>query len=200
MASCVVVTAIICVLLTTVATIVAFATPNWLKFRDSSVDIASSLCKCEKCDCGLWMKCAGSPAMDSASLDNCNTFFAQDNLIEKSLPDWFKAVQGLMSCAVACALISLFIGLFSLCCSCKCCNPHQAAGAFINLTFLLLAAGVCVFGAKAHMDNRARVMAEANTVDPLFSWSFWCAVGAAGMSLISSVLYFCVGRADDYSC
>ena len=39
-----------------------------------------------------------------------------------------------MSCAVASSLMSLMIALFSLCCYCKSCNPHQAAGAFISLT------------------------------------------------------------------
>ena len=48
--------------------------------------------------------------------------------------DWFKAVQGLMSCAVASSLLSLLIGLLSLCWSSKGCNAYQATGAFANLT------------------------------------------------------------------
>lgn len=50
------------------------------------------------------------------------------------ISDWFKAVQGLMSCALASTLLALVIGLFSLCCECKGCNPNMAAGAFANLT------------------------------------------------------------------
>lgn len=62
---------------------------------------------------------------------------------------------------------------------------------------LLLTTAVCVFGAKAHTEAYAGVMAEPNSINPLFDWSFWVGVGAAGMSLISSILYFCVGRRDE---
>ena len=48
--------------------------------------------------------------------------------------DWFKAVQGLMSCAVASSMLALIIGLISLCWTCKGCNSNQATGAFANLT------------------------------------------------------------------
>lgn len=62
---------------------------------------------------------------------------------------------------------------------------------------LLLAVAVCVFGAKSHLDVKAEVMAEVMSFNPLFDWSFWVAVGATGMAMISSVLYFCVGRRDE---
>ncbi|KAK6173042.1 hypothetical protein SNE40_016577 [Patella caerulea] len=197
MASCLVITSIICVLLTTVATIVAFATPNWIGFRGLN-DAELCGCRGRHCDCGLWLFCTGGGVTNTGSLDNCRWFFSQDFQIERSLPEWFKAVQGLFSCAIASSLLSLLIGLFSLCCYCKTCNPHQAAGAFINLTFLLLAIGVCVFGAKAHMDHKTEVLARSGSMDPLFGWSFWVGVGAAGMALISSILYFCVGRQDEF--
>ncbi|ESO99101.1 hypothetical protein LOTGIDRAFT_173940 [Lottia gigantea] len=133
MASCLLITAIICVLLTTVATIVAFATPNWIGFRGIN---DQNLCECgtgNNCDCGLWLFCTGG-ITSTGSLDNCKWFFSEDFRIERNMPDWFKAVQGLFSCAIATSLLALLIGLFSLCCYCKTCNPHQAAGAFINLT------------------------------------------------------------------
>ncbi|KAK7106670.1 uncharacterized protein [Littorina saxatilis] len=203
MASCVVISAVICVLITAVATIVAFATPNWLKFRGEN---GGELCTaglvrgdyCSSCDCGLWIRCNGDLTA-SGNLDNCRWFFADDFRIENNQPDWFKAVQGLMAVAVASSLLALLIGLFSLCCYCKSCNPHQAAGAFINLTFLLLAVAVCVFGAQSHLDANAEVTASQSIVSdhPLFGWSFWVAVGATGMAMISSILYFCVGRRDE---
>ncbi|XP_041373945.1 uncharacterized protein LOC121386955 [Gigantopelta aegis] len=196
MASCVVIVAIICVLFTTVATIVAFATPNWLAFRGTN-DL--QLCGCLTCDCGLWLRCVSSDRnILKGNLDNCDWFFTNDFYIERALPDWFKAVQGLLSCAVASSLLSLLIGLFSLCCMCKTCNPHQAAGAFINLTFLLLAVAVCVFGAKAHIDHQVEVVVKDNVIEPLFGWSFWTAVAAATLALLSSILYFCVGRSNEY--
>ncbi|GFR78515.1 hypothetical protein ElyMa_003996000 [Elysia marginata] len=95
-----------------------------------------------------------------------------------------------MSCAVATSLLSLLIGLFSLCCYCRSCNAHQAAGAFINLTFLLVAVAMCLFGAKSHMDFDVEVEADDDSqVVTIFGWSFWVGVGAGGMALISSILY-----------
>lgn len=203
MASCVLITAVICVLITTVATIVAFATPNWIKFRGvNEINLCNSNLDLDKscitdCDCGLWLLCYGS-VISTGNLDNCKWFFADEFRIEQNQPDWFKAVQGLMSVAVATSLLALLVGLFSLCCFCKSCNPHQAAGAFINLTFLLLAAAVCVFGAKCHIDLKAEVLAQIGSKYPLYDWSFWVAVGATGMAMISSILYFCVGKRKDY--
>ncbi|XP_012940673.1 uncharacterized protein LOC106013624 [Aplysia californica] len=197
MASCTVITAIICVLITTVAVIVAFATPNWVKFENLPVS-GKSLCQCLNCDCGMWLHCVDTGSGDG-SIDNCRWFFSEEFRIEKELPDWFKAVQGLMSCAVASSLLSLMIALFSLCCHCKSCNPHQAAGAFISLTFLLVAIAVSVFGAKGHLDYDIDVIADDNDLrTAIFGWSFWVAVGAGGMALVSSILYFCVGRNDEY--
>ena len=89
MASCVVISAVICVLITAVATIVAFATPNWLKFRGENPE---SLCsakefydQCLNCDCGLWLRCHGELTA-SGNLDNCRWFFADDFRIEQNLP------------------------------------------------------------------------------------------------------------------
>lgn len=46
-----------------------------------------------------------------------------------------------MSCAVASSMLSLLIGLFSLCWSSKGCNPYQATGAFANLTCMYTGEG-----------------------------------------------------------
>ncbi|KAL3886792.1 hypothetical protein ACJMK2_026764 [Sinanodonta woodiana] len=193
MASCLAVIAIICVLITAVATIVAFSTPNWIKMVTDG-----SLCNCKSCDCGLWLFCTSGSLSNSGDLGNCEWFFAKDYFIERSLPDWFKAVQGLMSCAIASSLLALLVGLFSLCCKCKSCNPYHAAGAFINLTFLLIAVSVCVFGAKAFMNHGAVVLSsDSLPVKCIYGWSFWVAVGAATMALITSTLFFCVGRQKD---
>lgn len=83
MASCAAITAIICVLITTVATIVAFSTPNWMEFDKSSGDM---LCQCSNCDCGLWLYCAGGSLSSTGSLDNCRWFFSDDFLVERTLP------------------------------------------------------------------------------------------------------------------
>lgn len=203
MVNCLVITAIICVLVTTVGTIVSFATPNWLSVRvpaglsNKRVDVCD--CSSTDCDCGLWLNCRGGPS-SAGSLNNCQWYFANEFAIEKNLPDWFKAVQGLMSCAVASSMLSLLIGLFSLCWSSKGCNPYQATGAFANLTFLLLAVAISLFGAKAYLENKAEVLTDKSRDTDhilLFGWSFWVAVGSTALSLIASILYFCVGRNEE---
>lgn len=83
MASCSAITAIICVLITTVATIVAFSTPNWMEFDGNSLDM---LCQCSNCDCGLWLHCSGGTLSATGSLDNCRWFFADDFMVERDLP------------------------------------------------------------------------------------------------------------------
>ncbi|GFO10992.1 hypothetical protein PoB_003749700 [Plakobranchus ocellatus] len=93
MASCVIFSAIVCVLITTVAVIVAFSTPNWVKFENLPVsDQPDSLCQCSNCECGLWLHCLGG-LTDDGSLDNCRWFFSDDFRIEKTLPSKFVDVS-----------------------------------------------------------------------------------------------------------
>ncbi|BFZ14376.1 hypothetical protein BsWGS_17414 [Bradybaena similaris] len=144
------------------------------------------------------MFCSPGASVANANGD-CRWLFSREIEVQQESPDWFKAVQGLMSCAVATSLLSLIIGLFSLCCHCKSCNVHQAAGAFVNLTFLLVAISVAVFGAKGNSEHGISVHADdTSMVVNMFGWSFWLAVAAAGMALISSILYFCLGCKSEY--
>lgn len=89
MVNCLVITAIICVLVTTVGTIVSFATPNWLSVRvpagvlNTRVDVCD--CSSTDCDCGLWLNCRGGPS-SAGSLNNCQWYFANEFAIEKNLP------------------------------------------------------------------------------------------------------------------
>ena len=58
---------------------------------------------------------------------------------------------------------------------------------------------MCLFGAKSHLDFDVAVEADDDTqLVSIFGWSFWVAVGAGGMSLISSILYIWVGRKDEH--
>jgi ABC-type sugar transport system permease subunit len=194
MATCVIVMAILCVLVTAVAIIIAFATPNWVRLDYNS----SMICDCSDCDCGLWLTCRGGFLTDG-SIDNCRWFFSNEFEVEKKLPNWFQAVQGLMACSVLTVLMSLVVGLFSLCCYCNRCNPYQAAGAFVNLTFLLVAAAVCVIGVKGHLDHNIHFLEPDDPATPVavFGWSFWTALGSAVMALISSALYMCAKPASE---
>ena len=90
MVNCLVITAIICVLITTVGTIVSFATPNWLSVRvpaDKKSLYRVDVCDCSTtdCDCGLWLNCRGGPS-SAGTLNNCQWYFANEFAIEKNLP------------------------------------------------------------------------------------------------------------------
>ena len=66
----------------------------------------------------------------------------------------------------------------------------------LYFSVILLTVSVCVFGAKAHTDHGAVVIAKQGDLSPLFGWSYWVAVGAGVMGLFSSCLYFCAGRKE----
>uniref|UniRef100_A0A0B6ZV86 Uncharacterized protein n=1 Tax=Arion vulgaris TaxID=1028688 RepID=A0A0B6ZV86_9EUPU len=194
MAPCTIISAILCVLVIVVAIIISFSTPNWASFeKNPSVE----LCGCTSCDCGMWLSCNGAFLQDG-SIENCNWFFSNGFEIERELPGWFKIVQGLMSGAVVTSVLSLILGLLSLCCRCKRCNPYQTTGAFLGLTFVLVTAAVCVFGIIGHIQHNIEVLAtgQANLQHNTFSWSFWIAVGAAVLSFSTSLVYFCAGRSS----
>lgn len=71
---------------------------------------------------------------------------------------------------------------------------------FLSSTVLLLAVAISLFGAKAYLENKAEVLTDKSRDTDhilLFGWSFWVAVGSTALSLIASILYFCVGRNEE---
>lgn len=59
---------------------------------------------------------------------------------------------------------------------------------------------ISLFGAKAYLENKAEVLTDKSRDTDhilLFGWSFWVAVGSTALSLIASILYFCVGRNEE---
>lgn len=100
MATCLAIVAIICVLIATVATIVAFSTPNWLEFVPQG-DASLILCGCQSCDCGLWLSCTGGSLSETGSLDNCKWYFADEFFIEKQLPgNYYIVPYKLLGCSI----------------------------------------------------------------------------------------------------
>ena len=58
---------------------------------------------------------------------------------------------------------------------------------------------IAVFGAKAYLDHEVGVgLNETSATAPIFQWSFWLALGATGLSLITSIIFFLVSRSDEY--
>lgn len=68
----------------------------------------------------------------------------------------------------------------------------------ILISVLLIAVSVCVFGAKAYLDHEAEVLTKESStgMQLIYGWGFWVAVGAGVFSLLSSVIYYCVGHAS----
>lgn len=97
-------------------------------------------------------------------------------------------MQGLMSCAVASSMLSLLIGLFSLCWSSKGCNPYQATGAFANLTCMYTGEGH--FFVTEHLTNVASTWAVQQSTYCLIS-------GKAPVAIWKECLIFpkCIERA-----
>ncbi|XP_014784850.1 uncharacterized protein LOC106879687 [Octopus bimaculoides] len=199
MASCLLVTVILCVLITTVTIIVSFTTPSWVlypAFSDSNILSPKEIvCPCttvfQSCDCGLWLYCRESSSMS----DNCQWFLSNEFALEKKLPVWFKAVQALMALGAFLSLLALIIALSSLCCFCKSCSLHRVASGLMNFCFLILLSAVCTFGAMCHTQYEVSLTKD-NMFNSTFGWSFWLAVGATAMSLLSSLLYCGVSCAD----
>lgn len=200
MASCLLVTVILCVLVTTVTIIVSFTTPSWVLYPYfGSIKVfegkTQAMCTCDtyfsRCDCGLWLYC--TKAGDFA--ENCRWFLSNEFAIEKELPVWYKAVQALMALGAFLSLMALIIALSSLCCFCKSCNLHRAASGLMNFCFLVLLSAVCTFGAMSHVNHKVKI-AEESVLDVTFGWSFWLSVAATGMALVSSLLYCGVSCSD----
>ncbi|KAL3892360.1 hypothetical protein ACJMK2_004589 [Sinanodonta woodiana] len=162
---------VICV----VASIIAFVTPYWLE----SDDIITG-----RHHMGLLAKCKEN---------SCKWMFEDDMLHQKYAPDWFKATQGLMTVGLVVGLLALLVATLALCCSCKNCNPNHAVAVLLVVGFLCIGVAVVVFAIKASDERNAKLKWDFDTL-VRFSWSFWVAIAAAGLSLVTAVIYSCMNR------
>lgn len=154
--------------LTNLAIIIAFATPYWLVIGDISR--------------GLWAYC---------DYTTCTWVFQEaPDILQRQSDVWWLATQGLMCGGLGLALFSLLVATVALCCECKRCNSSHAVAGLLLLGFLVIGVGVVVFGLSAKNDLQAGLDSPNR-----FAWSYWLAVGASGLSLVSAIIYSFEGRA-----
>lgn len=173
-ATCAQIFALIVLVNTNLAIIIAFATPywieyNWLRYTNNK---------------GLWAECSDS---------DCKWVFDDDFALQRYQPDWFKACQALMAIGLACGLTALLIATLGLCCDCHSCNPNHAVTGLLILAFLTMGVAITIFGIKASDDWKIKFQWSFYSSGK-FGWSFWVAIAAAISSLVTAIFYGCMGR------
>ncbi|XP_033726878.1 uncharacterized protein LOC117316424 [Pecten maximus] len=185
MRSCAAVFGLTFLVITDLATIISFATPYWLELNIGLFGLSGQW-KFH----GLWATC---------DRDQCSWVF-EDGARVLSSAEWFKATQGLMSVGLGLALLALIVATLALCCQCHGCNYASTVAGLLLICFLCIGVAVALFGIKASQDFNAVVASEnlALGQEYKYAWSFWLAAGAAGMALITSIVYGCAGLNTQY--
>lgn len=111
-------------------------------------------------------------------------------------PEWYMATQGLMSLGLGLGLIALLIATLSLCCTCHKCNPHPPICGLLACAGLAMGVACIVFGVKANQTWNIKLEWDTLT-SGRFGWSYWVAVSASVLSLLTSGIYGCIGRSSD---
>jgi len=134
---------------------------------------------------GLWAKCYANLT--------CVCWAQHDFALEKSFPDWHKAVQGLFGIGLVILLIVLLTASCHICC-CRCCRESfviaRVLGILTIIGLLLVAVALAVYGGFAYVKNN--VTLEGPEVK--FFFGFYVSVGGAAVAIIAAILYLCDGR------
>ncbi|XP_076456643.1 uncharacterized protein LOC143290953 [Babylonia areolata] len=161
--------------LTNLASIISFATPYWIVEGQRNR--------------GLWAFCEGQ---------TCTWVFQTHHGLPEQgsrkhvdiSSSWWLATQGLMSVGLGLSLFALLVATIALCCECKRCNSSHAVSGLLMLAFLSTLVAVVVFGVCCDL----KLGVSIDTMHH-FAWSFWLAAAAAGLSLLSAIVYACESRA-----
>ncbi|XP_048741817.1 uncharacterized protein LOC125655520 [Ostrea edulis] len=119
---------------------------------------------------GLWVNCTGQKC-DSV-FDNAHGYAIKDSLI---------ATQCLMSIGQLVILVALVLACSEMCCKYTGCNYTQCVFGFLSIGEVLIGVAVVIFGVTSSRDIGA-----GN-----FGWSFWLAVVANVMIILTTLLYQC---------
>mmetsp|Transcript_42108 Transcript_42108/g.67373 ORF Transcript_42108/g.67373 Transcript_42108/m.67373 type:complete len:172 (-) Transcript_42108:177-692(-) len=171
MNSCTAISALIMLVVTNLATIISFATPYWLEGKVETQ--------------GLWAKCVSQ---------ECSWVFQE--VKENNEKDYIIATQGLMSVGLAVCLIALLVSTLALCCQCNNCNYTGFVAGLLITAFLSIGIATAVYGIKTSKVENAELSFGDNATFR-FGWSFWTGVGAAGMAMLTSLIYGCSSRRVD---
>ncbi|XP_053382309.1 uncharacterized protein LOC123540114 isoform X3 [Mercenaria mercenaria] len=159
--------AVILLVKTNLAAIISIATPYW----------AETL--------------VGHKGLMAVCINSCEWYIDHDFFLQRNLPDWFKATQGLMSVGLGLGLIALLVATLSLCCTCHSCNPHHPICGLLLTSCISMAVGIVIFGVKAHDDWGIEL---EKGLYGSFGWSFWVGIGATAMAFLTACIYCCMGR------
>lgn len=170
MNSCTAISGLILLVVTNLACIVSFATPYWLEKKGKTI--------------GLWAECHDQ---------KCEWVFEKSSYSPTD-KDYVIASQGLMSVGLAVCLIALLVATLALCCQCTSCNHAGFVAGLLITAFLSMGIATAVYGIKTSKEENAKVSYDASVH---FGWSFWVAVGAAGMALVTSLIYGCSSKGTD---
>ncbi|KAL3892378.1 hypothetical protein ACJMK2_004588 [Sinanodonta woodiana] len=158
-----------------IASVIALVTPYWLE----SDDIING-----RHHMGLFATCNA----------NCCTWIFEDETWHlKYEPDLFISTQGLMLVGVLVGLVALLVAILALCCTCEKCNSNNAVAAFIIVGFLCMGSAVVVFGIKVSSEKEAKLKWDSESF-VWFRWSYWIAIVAVGLALVSALMYSCKNR------
>lgn len=180
-ATCAQIFALIVLVNTNLAIIIAFATPYWIEWNWVTTWPQHWLRPENQ---GLWAECGQS---------SCRWVFDNDFLIQKTYPDWFKACQALMAIGLAAGLTALLVATLGLCCECHSCNPNHPVCGLLVIAFLTMGVAITIFGIKASNDWHIEFQWSYSSAGR-FGWSFWVAIAAAASSMVTASFYGCMGR------
>jgi len=189
MTTCCSIFGLIFLVITNLAILIAFATPYWVELSPT-----------RSTNQGLWARCQA---------DKCEWVFddgyTRGGVNEMSVDsDWWYASTGLVSGGLFMSLMALLLATVALCCDCRGCNSSHGIGAMLLIAFLALGSAAVVFGVCANEEDDVNlnfdVVKGGQASGRNFGWSYWLNIGAAGLSLITSLIYIIDGRnKSDYS-
>jgi hypothetical protein len=125
---------------------------------------------------------------------SCTWLWESDFRWEKSLPDWYKAAQGLFAAGLLMLLIGWAIATFHVCC-CRCCKESFSVGSALgSLTLsglVLMTASLTLYGVYTSKDPYNASFKQDSRIN--YYWAFFVGIAGVAAALASVVLLFCAG-------
>lgn len=180
---------VLVLVIATVACALGYVAPFWMLYEEgvsrvSQFFTSGSIYLWTK---GLWATCSTDKT--------CYWYLQDDFKVEKNLPDWHKAVQGVYGAGLLLVIVALLIGLVQMLCCCCCKESSSGTSAVGSLTLsgaIMIGAAIGVWGGYITKDNNYSTMN--------FYWAFYVAIGGAVLAIIAAILFFCEGcRARNYT-